>query len=200
MTSLIGAIAGFVMLFLSQTTANTAQQLEEANKAFTFAGEAINPRAVSSLLTWESDNLPGPIAIDLAGSHHANRYYGKFERKDDGSVYIDLSKPDSTRAEAETGGYFSYKHLGVLPGGIHVLETAQSGGGSGVFEDLLLIKFATDFEYQDDGTKRDRVMMVRIGEISLGDRSSSTVEIRGDTIRIGGDPRSGKSARVLRFK
>jgi hypothetical protein len=166
MVSLTGLITGVVMLCLVapgpgraglMAAESVTQQLSEANAAFTFAGEPINPRAVSDLLTSLSDTLPGPVAIDVAGTHHSNRYFGKSERKDDGSVF----------AESDGGGSVSYKHLGVLPGGIHVLQIAQSGGGSGIFEDLLLVKFATDFEFQDDGTKRDRLMMIRVGEISL---------------------------------
>lgn len=175
-------------------------QLREANERFIYAGEPINPRAVSDLLTWLSDSLPGPVAIDLAGTHRSNRYFGDYTRKEDGSVFIDLSKPGPGRSEAESGGYFSYKRLGTLPGGIHVLATTQNGGGSGVFEDLLLVTFVADFEYQDDGSRRERLMMLRVGEIGLGDRSTSDVEIRGDTLRITVDTRLGKPARVLRFR
>ena len=42
--------------------------LTELQTSFTFQGEPINPRAVTAMLPWLSDRLPGAISIDIEGS------------------------------------------------------------------------------------------------------------------------------------
>lgn len=49
--------------------AGVQRQLGEANRAFTYRGEPINPRAVQELRVWIFDAEAGPVAIDLAGTH-----------------------------------------------------------------------------------------------------------------------------------
>jgi hypothetical protein len=54
---------------------------------------------------------------------------------------------------------------------------------------LLLIKFGIDFEYEDDGSREDRLVVQRLGEVFLNDRYGGkiTVQPRDNTIRIGPD-------------
>lgn len=174
-----------------------ARQVEEANKTFTYDGAPINPRAVQELLTWLSDGGPGPVAVDLA-SQRSNRYFGKFAREKDGRVTIDRKTTDLTAKPDENKGSFSYERLGTLVNGIHVLETWDREGGTGVFMDLLLVKIAVDFEYDDNGARQDRVVMTRFGEITLGDRYSGVVTVKGDTIEIGAGE-AGKKPKTVRI-
>src|SRR5215831_14816564 len=66
------------------------RQLKEANDAFTFNSEPINPRVVQDLMTWLSDGGPGPVAVDVE-STRSNRYFGEFKRGSEGDVTVDLA-------------------------------------------------------------------------------------------------------------
>jgi hypothetical protein len=159
--------------------ADMVKQLNEANRSFTYKGKPISALAVKELTVWLSDSLdqPGPVAIDLHGTYNTNRYYNESAKEKDGNVSIKL----------EPEGYFSYERLGTLKDNLHVLETWENGGGSGVFTNLLLIKFNIDYEYQENGSRRYRLVMQRMGEISLSDRFGGKIKIQpqDNSIRIG---------------
>jgi hypothetical protein len=175
------------------------RQLDEANRAFTYRGEPIDPRAVQELRVWISDAEPGPVAIDLAGTHRTNRYFGEYTRDGNGRTVIDLDTTEAGPRKDGSRGWFAYRRLGTLSGGVHVLEIAESGGGSGVFTSLLLVQFAVDFEYDERGARKHRLVMRRLGEIGLGDRYAGTVTVTSRAIEIGADQRTGETARVIRF-
>lgn len=161
---------------------------DEANKTFTYNGKPINPRAIEELLTWISDSGPGPVAIDLAGTDDTNRYFGEFEKKENGSIYINLNSVNPSSQEGDPDkGYFSYQRIGTLIDNIHVVETWENGGGSGVFGNLLLIRFKVDYEYDEDGSRRYILVMQRLGELSLCDRYDGPVQVRtqDNSIQIG---------------
>lgn len=176
-------------------------QLDEANRDFTYKGKPINPLAIQELGMWLSDTLPGPVAIDLAGTYETNRYFGEYTREKDGTVTINLNTTNPTASKDDNKGWFSYRRIGTLPNRIQVLETAASGGGSGIFMSLLLVQFAADYEYGEDGARRDRVVIRRTGEFGLGDRYQGTVTIKGNTIEIGADARvGGEKPRTIRIQ
>jgi hypothetical protein len=179
--------------------AGLRRDLAEANRALTYRGAPINPRAVQELRAWLSDSEPGPVAVDLAGTHETNRYFGRYARDPSGRTVIDLRTTVVGPRDDADRGSFSYRRVGTLPGGIHVLETAESGGGSGVFVSLLLVQFAVDWEYDERGARKPRLVMRRVGEIALGDRYGGTVTVKGRTIEIGPDQRNAETPRVIRF-
>jgi hypothetical protein len=192
-------------------------QLKEADDTFTFGGEPINPLAIKDLLAVITDRYPGPVAVDLASTHPyrvkipvapftefvkgPNRYFGTYGKADDGTITIDLK---TTRRDQ---GRFSYKRIGRLTNGLHVLETWENGGGSGTWRSLLLVKFAVDFEYGPDYdanrldrvVRRDRLVMMRVGAFGLDD-SDGAIAVRGDTVEISASSRVVKEKTVLRFE
>jgi hypothetical protein len=172
------------------------QQLKEANEQFTYAGAPINPLAVKELLGWLSDGDPGPVAIALAGTHKTDRYFGEYEKSKDGRVTIDLRTTEINPPADANMGYFEYLHVGRLPNGLHVLDTWDNGGGSGVFEALLLVRFEVNYYYGDDGARHDRVTMIEMGQIPLGDRRQGKIEVQGDAVRI---LTKGEKPRTLHF-
>lgn len=189
MTKLFGAIV--IVLMISdfvfaatdpQIPDKLNQALDEANKTFTYNGNPINPRAVQELLSWMSDSSPGPVSINLVGTDDSNRYFGESEKKEDGSVFVNL--PDE---EGSDGGYFIYKRIGTLKDNVHVLRTSENGGGSGIFMNLLLIRFKIDFEYKDDGSHSYMLVMQRLGEFTLCDRYEGSFQIhtKDNSIEIG---------------
>src|ERR1044072_8580339 len=162
-----------------QRSAEMVEQLSEANRSFTYRNKPIHPLAVKELLVWMSDAIdqPGPIAIDLHGTYDTNRYYGEAKKDHDGSISIGI----------DNEGYFGYQRLGSLKDNLQVVETWENTGGSGVFTNLLLIKFNIDYEYDEQGSRRYRLVMQRMGEIPLSDRYSGkiTIQPQDNSIRIG---------------
>ena len=112
------------------------------------------------------------MSINLAGTWNSNRYFGEFARRPAGDVYIDL-KTAQVVPGGENPGWFAYRRLGTLTSGVHVVQTWQNGGGSGVLTSLLLVRFVIDQEHAE-GEHRQRLLMVRLGEESLGDRYHKT--------------------------
>jgi len=178
----------------SKVRASVGEGFREADEKFSFRGEPINPRMVSDLLPSPSDRLPGPVAVDLAGG--GNRYFAE----------IKVLKKGVVRAvwkEGEEIQSFQYHHLGVLANGMHVVKTLASGGGSGVFTDLLLVRFLMDTEYTDGGASRSRVIMMRTGSFALGDRYDGSIRVEPNRISIGPGGRGTREkakTEVVNFK
>jgi hypothetical protein len=167
------------------------QQLAELNKSFTYKEKLIHPRAIQDLVSFVSDPLPGPIAIDVEGTFNTNRYFGKYEVRENGLIFIDLEQDI-----LEQTGWFAYEHLGRLGNGYHVLRTYDNGGGTGVFGSVLIVEALIDFEYKDDGSRREFLVLKRKGEFGIGDRYSGEIKLmpKENTILISADkPIDGRS-------
>jgi hypothetical protein len=171
-----------------------AQALAELDRAFTLTGEPVNPQAVNDLLPWLSDSLPGPVAIDVEGAQGANRYFGQVTKDEHGRVRLVTDATATTPA-----GWVEYEHIGRLPRGQHVLIVSSNSGGSGIFTTLLVVRFSTSRDYDDDHW-RTSVVMTRVGAVVLGDRFSGNVTVSGTSIRIGADTHLGKPARTISFE
>jgi len=92
-------------------------------------------------------------------------------------------------------GYFQYRHLGVSPAGTHVVRTARNDGGSGVFHDVVLVRFESD-KVLEEGRLRSRLLMKYAGSVPLGDRDDGAVEFKGTKLTIGAS-RNRSRATVL---
>ena len=171
------------------------RQSEELNKRFTYKGRPVHPLAVQDLLSGVSDPLPGPIAVDVEGTYDSNRYFGEYTERD-GRVFIDL------KTDEQPSGWFGYEYLGRLANGFHVLRTFENGGGSGVFQSLLLIECAVDFEYVGGGERRYRLAMARRGEILLGDRYSGVIKLEPgrNAVIVRADKRNFDKDKVVRIR
>ncbi len=176
------------------------EALKEAELHFTFRGNPINPLALQQLSPWLADNLPGAVAVDVAGTAaDTNQYFAEVEKSEKG--LISVKKSDEKTGEKSS---FTYKYLGRLANGkgAHVVETWYWGGGSGVFTHLLLLNFRLDSEYTDTGASRERLVLTRVGEIHPGDRFDGLITIKPDQIVIGesnviGDGNVKKPPRVI---
>jgi hypothetical protein len=163
------------------------QQLTELNKNFTYKSKPVHPRAIQDLVSWVADPLPGPIAVDVEGTFETNRYFGDYETRENGLIYIDLKQKI-----LEQEGWFAYQYLGRLANGFHVLRTFDNGGGTGVVQSLLLVECLIDFEYKDDGSRRALLVIKRRGEFGIGDRYSGEIklELKENAISVGADKRN----------
>lgn len=150
--------------------------LEEANTSFTFQEKPIHPGLVKEFLSWISD--PGDsttVTVDVS-ARHRNEYNEKeVEIGKNGSVLVRLSKRE----------YFSYKRLGKLSNGLHVLLMSESDGGSGVFKDLFFIKFEEGEAYSDEGIKYSRLLMSIVRSHVLGDRDDGKIKVLADKVILG---------------
>jgi hypothetical protein len=159
-------------------------QIKEANSSFTFLGSPINPRGVKLLLPWISDgDLPGAASIYLEGTAAStNQFQAEVIREKNGRVSANYQKENSAT------GHFSYQHLGILANGSHVLETWDSDDrSSGVWTDLLLVKFDLEPQYQEDGSVQYRIVLTRVGDFVLGDRYGGSVTVQPHRISIEDD-------------
>lgn len=152
----------------------------------------ISPRIIQDMSTWLSDGGDQVVGINVMESMGANRYYGDFEIDQFGRVeYRDVGH------DGTVNGSFSYQHIGRTASGIHVLETTESGGGSGRFRSILLLRLAMESaadtsswyaDTQNVAIKPRSVLVIKkLGEFSLGDRWDGDLSVQGDTLLIGKD-------------
>ncbi len=187
--------------------ADLQTELTDANETFTYLGAPINPLAVRDLLTALTDHAPGPVAIDLAGTrgrffYGSNRYFVSkpYQIGSDGTVSVDMKDTAPGLSDRSLEGSFMYKHVGALPSGVHVLQTWDNGGGSGTFASALFVKFGTDSEYgagRDQGHigSRDRLLIMRVGEVTLENAAENRCKSRVPPSRSGPDSRGNVSRR-----
>jgi hypothetical protein len=147
-------------------------RIDEAN-VFQFRGRPIHPACVMQLGTELSDSFPAVGAVDVAGCTDTRQHLAVFTVRD-GWIRMDL----------KDGGWFAYRHLGVSSGGTHVLQTQSSGGGTGLFEDLLLIRFHRD-RVRENGKVRDRLLITSVGSFTLGDRDDGEITFGGNKVILG---------------
>lgn len=100
---------------------------ESSVSKFSFVNaELINPRILEDLVGWISDSGDQIVSINIAESNSSNRYHGTVTYKKNDSEF-----PIVTSSHPE--GSFSYRYLGCSFSGVHLIETWDNGGGSGVF-------------------------------------------------------------------
>lgn len=134
------------------------------------------------------------VAINVLKSQSSNRYFGDAHvRKIDGQnpfVYLETTTIENGETNHQE---FGYEYVGMTKSDIHVLYTSDSGGGSGVFKNLLLLAFEYDNGINCDLDKktiqpaRKRLLLKKLGEISLGDRWDGELKVEGNSIFIGKD-------------
>lgn len=160
---------------------DTRAQLDEANRDFKYRGSWINPLGIKLMLPWFSDKMASTTAIDVGATMpDTNQFIAKYEFANGGFVRVNL-KCEQTKEE----GFFDYRHIGRLANGMHVLEVRDNGGGTGVYCDLLLVRFALVPRYEDDGTVKQRLTLQLEGNFVLGDRFQGNIRIDGNKIMIG---------------
>ena len=156
-----------LVLLLSQTAATPPGLL--------WHGAAVHPGCIRQLTTDVADARPVVAAVDLEGCSRANRFADAPEA--DGRI-LRCRQPD-----AGDRGFFQYEFLGTLSSGILVARTAESGGGSGIFQELLFLRVVVS-PVVEDGTSRARDTLTLIGSESLGDRDRVAIALAGDSVTI----------------
>ena len=158
---------------------------------FRFHGKPIHPLLIKQFEPWVSDSRP-PITIEvnLTAAWDSNQYAAEFKTDSNGVVSINLPE----------GASYAYRHLGKLRYGTHVLRTSDSGGGSGVFEAVLFVRFRTSVAYLADGVKQaPQVFLQVVRRYPLGDRDGAKVEVQPDRVIVG-KSRYREEPVVLKFE
>jgi hypothetical protein len=158
----------------------------------------INPKIVQDLSAYESDHGDQVVSINVLESQDSNRYFGDAQvRNFDGQnpqypfVFSNVTNVENGETNIDE---FGYRFVGQTSSGVYVLETSDlGGGGSGVFENLLLVTFEYDKHLGCDWDKGEvflggnRLLMKKLGEIVLGDRWDGRLAVNGNSILVGRD-------------
>ena len=169
--------AAIILACLGSLSLAFADDLSSPEGTFSFNGKPIHPLLIKKFEPWVSDARPPIITeLNLTAAWDSNEYAANFKTDADGSVSITIPQ----------GGSFSYRHLGRLPNGIHVLRTFSLGGGSGVFQALLFLRTETRIAYLADGVKRgEQVFLQALRRFPLGDRDDAEITVKEDRVIIG---------------
>ncbi|MBF0252646.1 MAG: hypothetical protein HQL29_02420 [Candidatus Omnitrophica bacterium] len=163
----------FLMILAPDFYRDVKKLFKEVDTTFTLEGKPLHPKLIWEFEPWLSDGSPSTIVVDVLAAKGSNEYY-----EDD---IITEEGIHSYKAEDNTT--FTYKWLGRLNNGLHVLRTADWGGGSGVFISLILVKFDLDsgldgYLHSDDFLKYyDRILMSVVLNYSLEDRYEGEIKI-----------------------
>ena len=155
-------------------------------KYFFFGGNPIHPKIIKELQGSISDSGDQVVSINLADSQGSNRYCCI----DD----IDASLSESLKIHARVNlgeGYFEYRFYGTSKNGILLVRTFESGGGSGIFSQLLLLKTKVIFKLKYEGDKiskikERKIYLEKLYSILLGDREKHKIAIDSDILVIDG--------------
>ncbi len=179
-------LAGGLLLFRRRTEQpqNHAQFDRDADLFRT--PPYVHPKIIQDLTTWLSDLGDQVVAINLIESQKSNRYHGDvLVREIPGEapfVYVQ-----------EQDGRFDYQYVGTTDSGVHVLLTLYSGGGSGIFTDLLFVTLERDqgldcdLDRQIIQSGRERLLIRKLGAMGLGDRWSGDLRVDGNRLFVGKD-------------
>ena len=168
-----------IILFgcLSLLSQSLAGSPENPDQEFRFHGKPIHPLLIKQFEPWISDARP-PITVEvnLTAAWDSNEYATGFKTDSNGIVSVSLPE----------GASYAYRHLGRLRDGTHVLRTFDSGGGSGVFEAILFVRFRTSLAYLADGVKQgEQIFLGVVRRYPLGDRDGAEVVVKPDHVIVG---------------
>jgi hypothetical protein len=176
---------------------------------FFFGGNPVHPKIIEDMITWISDSGDQTVTINLEdsqGSNKYNFYEGLSASIENKNLWVKIEHDD---------GFFSYDFHGVSDNGIMVLGTAENGGGSGVFQYLMLFRIkevavlelqhdtleediswspSTDYGYEILKSKnsrisksdKKRIYLEKVYKFLLGDRNYHSVSIDNNFLVLDG--------------
>ena len=187
--ALAGALFGLGAATATETPADGASLVSAADARYSFTHPPfVHPRIIEDLSTWISDSGDQVVAINLLDAQGSNRYFGDIHTYGSCHPFVYSARED--------GGRFGYRYVGMTASGVHVLHVSDSGGGSSVFNWLTLLAIQRDLGVdccEWDGraatvhANRPRLLLEKLGEITLGDRWSGALRISGNALIVGED-------------
>ncbi len=157
--------------------------LKEANESFTYKGKTIHPGCIKQFMVNLADAGPPIVrAIDVESCISSNEFFMSYQVSEDG--YIGYEYEDSGEKN-----YFGYKVIGKAKGGIHILDTRASGGGTMVAMTVFLTRFGLEnyrsFDEEEKLNIEKRLIMKCIGQIVRGDRDIGSIELINNNLVLG---------------
>ena len=157
---------------------------DTANFGFQFHGQPIKPQCLA-IFNQSMVNLPAVRSINLnACTHNQNHSQTIHHDHLGGYAYFNNNKN-------EDDGYYRYAVVGKTPDGIYVVHTFNDGGGSSVFDEVLLMRLQnttnTVFEKTAHPNQMKILSLNLVGQIMGGDRCAGGirhVKINKDTLDI----------------
>jgi hypothetical protein len=154
----------------------------------------INPRIIQDLSCWISDQGDQVVAINILESQKSNRYFSDPKATETKGKNPFISVESAVVESGQTNiSSFCYQLVGQTSSGVYVLGTSDSGGGSAILKNLMLVKFeynngiSCDLNKDVIGVEKKRLLIKKLGEIALGDRWDGELSVVGNSIRIGKD-------------
>jgi len=170
-----------VLVFTLIVPLTASDQLDEANATFSYKGKPIHPFLVKEFSNWISDDRPPVVTrVDAAAAFDTKEYPQSGIEARNEWWFAEQQEKDGIVTLYES---FGYHWLGRLANGIHVIEAGASGGGSGFFMDLILLRF-TEGEIILENTKEKQLLMSLVGIYSLGDRYEGDIKVFPEKVFI----------------
>ena len=171
-------------------------QLKEANHNFTYSGKPIHPGCIEQFNVSLADSGPPIVrAVDVESCVTSNEFSSEYKVSEDG--YIGYEYGDSDEKQ-----YFGYKYIGKAKGGIHLLDTRYSGGGTLVAKTIFMTRFGLEnyrsFDNEGKLNLDKRLILKCIGQIIRGDRDMGTIELKDNKLILG-ESQYRKESEVIRI-
>ena len=118
---------------------NSSEDLKIIHDKFEYKNKPIDPKLLQEFLPWLSDGGSIVTSVNIAEAYGTDEYsyYNAKITENNGAV----------RFTYNDGNYTEYEWLGTLD--IHLLTITQGGGGTGRFNDLMLVNFDINPKKQD---------------------------------------------------
>ena len=170
-----------------KSTSDIEEQKRCLEKYFSFSGHPIHPKIIQDFSTWMSDGGDQVVAINLNYSQNSNRYCCQ----EDVDFTIAENGKVSAAISSQKGESLRYIFHGKTTAGIYVLEVYESGGGSGVFGQIMLLKTSEEFRLSGSPARdlveqptpslvkstKQNIHLRKFGNVTLGDRESHKIDI-----------------------
>ena len=155
-------------------------------KHFFYKKDPIHPGILNTLSTSLADSGDIIIAINLTNAVGSNQYCcEEFTTElNDGRASVRIDYPDGN-------GFFIYSYLGATDNGAMVTQILSSGGGSGIFSDLLITKvkkrLGANFNFENSPYlvfDKQQIILEKLLSVPLGDRQETSITIKGNSVTI----------------
>ncbi len=170
----------------------TDEELSKCVKEFfVYKGKPLSVKMIFDMVPWLSDRGSQVLTLDIENSFKSNRYFegddSSIERKSEWFKVVLNDKKDDTT--------YSYDVIGKTSSGVFVVKIINSPNrASGVFAELLFLKIEHEPNFQFSQSSASdktigklsgkRLVLKKLGDYPLGNRTESEINIRGNTIEI----------------